>query len=180
MYYSSNITDLNNLLSIEKRSQMISNADSQVFNVTTSEPEDVDENNPEEPAQVDAVAKKPSPKIEIEVEKPKEPVEKKNAKLNSESKTKGKNKSKRKISKAEPPHENLEEMNAELMVDIQNMNIITSQPQIKALSGDIKSVQLYLSFPPQMQFVPSEEEIMKLIMKAMDYKYESDIPKIYI
>jgi hypothetical protein len=74
----------------------------------------------------------------------------------------------------------LEDANAKLLNDLTNLGNGTQFCHIKALScGDLVMARAYLAFPPQMNFVPSDAEIEKLIKQATKYRYEKDIPKIF-
>ena len=76
------------MLSIEKRSEMISNADKNVFNLTSVEPEDNDEQETMEVKHIEAVEKKKTQKIEVV--KSKEIADRQKSKPVSEVKSKGK------------------------------------------------------------------------------------------
>lgn len=69
--------------------------------------------------------------------------------------------------------------NVELMNDLNYIKTDNRNSKPKDLSSDFYSIQLYLLRPPQMQFIPSEEELTTLIKKAMSVKSETDIPQIF-
>jgi hypothetical protein len=102
-------------------------------------------------------------------------VKKKSSQANKRSTKKKKSKPKDKDKDT-----NIEDKNISLMMDLKRM----SRPEndinaVKSLKGgDLFVAKAYLAFPPQMNFVPDEEVLEKLILNATKYRHAKDIPKI--
>lgn len=70
--------------------------------------------------------------------------------------------------------------NADILANVKNMDVPLTRFELTKTMSKAKAAIAYAYFsrPPQMNFVPDEEIIEKLIWAATKYRYAKDIPRV--
>lgn len=191
MYYDiSRANGLYSMLSIDKRKQIMDDANKAIFEGEKFEAEEAEEEKGEAAQAKPNMeeAKKALNALGLDTNKIKEDlsVEKKTkAAQDSDPKPKKKPKSKKTKLNVRAKGEDLEEANIKILQEMQDMmsrqeTLQGDEYTIRSLSGnDLTLVRAYLAFPPQMQFVPKPKELQRLIEAATKFRFEKDIPRIF-
>lgn len=154
------------MLSIDKRQNQIENGKKMIMEAEVSDDEDEKKENNDPPEQI-----KQSPADSSPIRRNRTESIKKMTKKQSVKKSKFKNKNQ---------DQKLEEEGIQLMNELRFMEYMDNELLRPLPEEGFSSAmaRAYLSFPPQMKFVPTEQELEKLILNATKYRYVKDIPKI--